>query len=272
MKERQKRVTYSVDEEIIKENINNLNGGMQKYKRRFKFATRLNRLLEEKEINQEDFADMVNASTGVISKYRNGISEPDLTLLSNMAEKLGVSMDYLSGLSDFESPNIDSIGISKITGLSTKAIDVLEICKERYPDYLIPTINFLIEQENLTLLEELIEYKWADKSVNIENSKMSKAKKDEALNNLKKEYDKENKKLEAMNYKPILSIIDSYFTLKVKSDEEIYITDNSIKKEKDVITRKIVTSNKIVDSAYFEELLDQLKEAKQKYLESEVDS
>ena len=51
-KKRNKREIYDVDPEEIKENIEKLQGGIEENKARYIFATRLNYLLTEKEIDQ----------------------------------------------------------------------------------------------------------------------------------------------------------------------------------------------------------------------------
>lgn len=127
MKERKKRATYSVDEEVIKDNIENSSGSISNNQKRYSFAIRLNKLLEEKGISQEKFAEMVGASTGVISKYRNGISEPSLTLLAKMADILEVSTDYLIGKSECKMYDLHKI--NKLLGLSEGAIIQLNAFK-----------------------------------------------------------------------------------------------------------------------------------------------
>ena len=69
--------------------------------------TRLNSLLEEKNITQENLAKTINISTGLMSEFRQGKQEPRLSDLINMAKELNVSIQYLSGESDCKNSNLD---------------------------------------------------------------------------------------------------------------------------------------------------------------------
>jgi len=90
------------------------------------FALRLNQCLIESEMNQEEFAERVELSTASISKYLSGITEPRIEFSVKAAEIFKVSTDYLLGITDFKSSNIDNQEIHKRLGLSDKAIEVLE--------------------------------------------------------------------------------------------------------------------------------------------------
>ncbi len=65
-----------------------------------KFKSRLKELRLEKGINQIQLADQLNVSKGIISFWENGLREPTLSNLTNIAEYFDVSMDYLTGLID----------------------------------------------------------------------------------------------------------------------------------------------------------------------------
>ena len=64
------------------------------------FGKRLEQLLLEKGISQGEFAEAVNCSRQSINFYILGKRNPDITLAGKMAKYLGVSCDYLIGLSD----------------------------------------------------------------------------------------------------------------------------------------------------------------------------
>ncbi len=129
-KERSKRVIYQVDTAIIEENIEKLTGGIKENLERYEFAIRLNELLVEKGIDQEEFAKKINISTGSVFNYRNGIREPSLTTLVKMANELGVSVDYLAGKSDCPDYKLEKI--NEKTGLSEKAIKTLYKLQHNY--------------------------------------------------------------------------------------------------------------------------------------------
>ena len=64
------------------------------------FGHRLEQLLSEKGISQGEFAEAVNCSRQSINFYILGKRNPDIALAGKMAEYLGVSCDYLVGLSN----------------------------------------------------------------------------------------------------------------------------------------------------------------------------
>ena len=61
---------------------------------------KLRTLREEKNINQQKLAMELNITQAAISKYELGLSEPDVSMLKNMAEYFNVSVDYLIGFSE----------------------------------------------------------------------------------------------------------------------------------------------------------------------------
>ena len=65
------------------------------------FAERLSALLEEKNISQGEFAEMMKCSRQSINFYILGKRSPDIVLAAEMAKCLGVSCDYLLGNSDY---------------------------------------------------------------------------------------------------------------------------------------------------------------------------
>lgn len=130
-KQRNKREIYSVDAEIIKENIENLRGGIKKNKVRYEFAERLNELLTEKKIDQEKFAEDILIANGSVSNYRKGLREPSLTILAKMADKLDVSVNYLA--TGNECKNYTYEYVSEMTGLSQKALN--QLCRMQHNDF-----------------------------------------------------------------------------------------------------------------------------------------
>lgn len=61
---------------------------------------RLRELRESKHINQQKLAIDLNLTQAAISKYEHGLSEPDISMLKNIAEYFHVSVDYLIGFSN----------------------------------------------------------------------------------------------------------------------------------------------------------------------------
>ena len=64
------------------------------------FGQRFARLRKEKKLTQEDIALKVHVSAQAVSKWENDISLPDITLLIELSEILGVTVDELLGKED----------------------------------------------------------------------------------------------------------------------------------------------------------------------------
>ena len=65
-----------------------------------KFSERLKELRQEKNIGQEELANALDVSKGIISLWENGLREPKMNSLIALAQYFEVSVDYLVGLKD----------------------------------------------------------------------------------------------------------------------------------------------------------------------------
>lgn len=63
------------------------------------FAERLKEILEDKDISQARLAKAMKTTPQAISSYAKGKTTPDYDMLCNIAEYLGVTTDYLLGVS-----------------------------------------------------------------------------------------------------------------------------------------------------------------------------
>lgn len=61
------------------------------------FGERFARLRKARSLTQEDIAGRVNVTAQAVSKWENDISSPDISILTKLAEILGVSTDELLG-------------------------------------------------------------------------------------------------------------------------------------------------------------------------------
>lgn len=86
------------------------------------FAARFSELRGDR--TQAEFAQFLGISRATVGFYENGERIPDALVLRQIAERCGVTTDYLVGLSD--NREIDNANIGRITGLSDAAIDVLK--------------------------------------------------------------------------------------------------------------------------------------------------
>lgn len=254
MNEEIKRVTKEIDEAVIIRNIGDITSEDNKYK--YAFTMRLTELMEERKIPPKHLASEVKIKENTISKYRHGKSDPQLNILAKIAKALNVSTDYLSGLSEYKGSSVEDYHISIKTGLSYEAIEVLKEYNSKYHDY-ISTINFLLEQELLPLVEEKIAYSG-----------------DTIPNDDYKEFER---KLNNKKYIPIIDTIHQYFTTKpmnqtlsinngsiIMDGKKINVVD-PITKKKTVFTRQVITDEELINTVYLENIKDRIKQAKQKY-------
>jgi transcriptional regulator with XRE-family HTH domain len=106
------------------------------------FGKRLHRVRKAAGMTLEDLAEALNqefgthANKGTISKYENGIHEPNASTIYCLAKILGVSVDFLMGRSDIDYPDLlSAIGGRKGLGdkrtLAGKAAAAAAAAKQR---------------------------------------------------------------------------------------------------------------------------------------------
>lgn len=84
------------------------------------FGTRLQQLLDEKEISRKEFAAMTGLTEAAISRYVTGQREPKAFTASLMANALGVSMNELLGTASDNPEELD--GAVRLVARSAKKI------------------------------------------------------------------------------------------------------------------------------------------------------
>ena len=89
------------------------------------FPTRLRELLAPKGVTITALADKLEISRQAVSQYQDGSTQPNLQSLAEIAKYFGVSTDWLLGLTDMRTPNMDVRAIANYTHLSDKAIERL---------------------------------------------------------------------------------------------------------------------------------------------------
>ncbi len=96
------------------------------------FTSRLNRLMQEKNISQTDLAEAVGCTRQTVGFYLSGKRYPDIVNAGLMARALGVSCDYLIGLSDFREDRIAGITARQLglTGESVRFIGGLRLLSD----------------------------------------------------------------------------------------------------------------------------------------------
>lgn len=118
------------------------------------FGQRLEQLLLEKGISQGEFAESVSCSRQSINFYILGKRNPDITLAAKMAEYLGVSCDYLVGLSNIredKSSNLtaDQLGLTNDTMNFFAGLQLLASGKTNFMKKDYEAIGFNYEEENV---------------------------------------------------------------------------------------------------------------------------
>lgn len=221
----------------------------------------LRTLIETTNTKREDLAKAIGVSSVAIGQYYNGETLPSIEKLIKIADYFHVSTDYLLGKTKIQTLDVTIKQICEITGLSESAIEVLRSHNENWP-YLLEVINFLIEQETMPPDEaELLQI--------TENPDISNEQKKKAEQEFKIEYSKWEQK----DYKNIISVIMDYFLLS-NDTGEFLLTQKNLKKIDKSMSQfeqamgyARISSKEIIETAMFTKLQDQLRKAKQKYLQ-----
>lgn len=87
------------------------------------FAQRLKDLRQGEKISQAELASALNISNRTISMYEQGNSEPNVEILSKIADYFNVTADYLIGRTSCK--NIENQSISDSLGIDEKTIEIL---------------------------------------------------------------------------------------------------------------------------------------------------
>lgn len=215
-----------------------------------------------KEMKQEDLAKKLNITRNALSQYEKNKRNVPLDIIVKISKILKVPTDYLLGINEIEDYDTRDQNIGNTIGLSSKAIEVLKEMK-RYNSTQLDTIDFLIRQEEMFPTTSISFETPAD----ITQEELKKLE--------EKEFEKYEQKENEWNNKhsTIITAIDKYFNVGIPN-EELHITENSIKKEKDfntqlqkiLHTKKKINIKEVVDNALLNDIDTELKKAK-KYLE-----
>ncbi|MCR5782155.1 MAG: helix-turn-helix domain-containing protein [Clostridia bacterium] len=84
-----------------------------------KIGNTIKRLRKEKDVTQEDFAELFGVSPQSVSRWENDVCYPDMELLPSIANYFGVSIDELFGCQYDRNKKIDGI-LAKIDAFSLK--------------------------------------------------------------------------------------------------------------------------------------------------------
>ncbi|WKY47152.1 helix-turn-helix transcriptional regulator [Eubacteriaceae bacterium ES3] len=237
------------------------------------FQERFSNLMKERGITQAEASDGIGVTRQAISLYATGKRTPDMNSLYRICDYFQVSADYLLGLSEVQSFDLDVKAISEKTGLSDYSVDMLITYNEfTLSESLIPVVDYLIEQEKPLYFEAEenylcgVECQLDDVSADEDEYEELEARRGKL----------DNEYLEwKNNHTPLLKIIEDYFSASI-SDEKLYITGETIKKEgefkstvqKNVTAKREVEAYKLVEQVFISEVGDALKELKKRFIET----
>lgn len=77
-------------------------------------ADKLNEALALKDMKPADLSRLSGIDSGQLSKYLTGKRRPQIDAIISLAQALGVSADFLLGMSDNPEPNIGEGGLSDV--------------------------------------------------------------------------------------------------------------------------------------------------------------
>lgn len=227
---------------------------------------RIQEIRIEKGLKQDYLAEKLNVKRPNISKYETGETAIPLDILKKISKILNTSTDYLLGLTECKTPKTNYRALCDAIGTDDTATELLEEINLVYRgQYLIPTLNFLIKQEELEPNEEFFEEKYSQ----IENSKLTENEKKKKIRKVKSIQDRAYKRWQDKNFIPILSIIEDYFTAKAEDGNLCLTLSGELIKEEEITNelyiRKKISKQEILDEMILKEINENLKKAKQKY-------
>lgn len=126
------------------------------------FADRLDDLVEEKKestkTSNKEIAEGIQISESQLSKVLYAQTELGISSLVKIAEYFNVSTDYLLGLTDLKSPKEDFKTIHKVTGLSDKAIQILQSELEKDKEARKISTKYTSFRDGINMISFLIEH------------------------------------------------------------------------------------------------------------------
>ena len=91
------------------------------------FAEKLAEIMKEQGTTQKELADNIGVTRQAISQYTKGITQPTADIIVAIAKFFNVSTDYLLGVSDAKSTDMDIQGACKFFGVSEETITGLKV-------------------------------------------------------------------------------------------------------------------------------------------------
>lgn len=90
-------------------------------------AKRIKEKRIQNNLTQKELADKAQITSATISSYEKTPKNPSIEIVAKIAQAFGVSLDWLCGISDVETPKSDSCDSKKITTLKDVAEMIVNI-------------------------------------------------------------------------------------------------------------------------------------------------
>lgn len=104
-----------------------------------------------------DFANFLGLTRNTVDGYLKGLRLPDVVTAVSMADKLGVTVDYLFGRTDIDNHNPERMAAAKYTGLSESAAEMLHKFSEDGSGVSLKIVEYAIVNR-LETFSELCNY------------------------------------------------------------------------------------------------------------------
>ncbi|WP_069997791.1 helix-turn-helix domain-containing protein [Cellulosilyticum sp. I15G10I2] len=107
------------------------------------FRERLLEQLKKREMHQQDLADKTEITPATISRYITGKRKPSGENINRIAKELGISADYLLGITNNPTTNDDQLN----TGAKQKLNEYLKDKDEDYAEFVLNLIKGIDKRE-----------------------------------------------------------------------------------------------------------------------------
>ena len=115
------------------------------------FPTQLRDLRREKGVSQDELSKILGVSKSTLGLWETGDTLPDARSLHDLAVYYGVSADYLLGLTDVQTSDVNVKTICGYTGLSEKTCNWLVTLNDKHPknEDIRQGINAILESDEI---------------------------------------------------------------------------------------------------------------------------
>lgn len=102
---------------------------------------RIRKLRTQHNMTQSQFGERIGQSHGQIAKFENGIIRPNLGIIISIAREFNVSVDYLLGITDVETPMPKSDSEVDFVEFVTGELHT----RVHIPEHLMPRFRMLLK-------------------------------------------------------------------------------------------------------------------------------